>query len=47
MISAYGDANTIVTAMGRSAEQFHAMPVDFPKLKQCIMAAMGDARGNG
>ena len=47
MISAYGGANTIVTAMGLGAELFHAMPVDFPKLKRGIMATMGDARGNG
>lgn len=46
MISAYGDADTIATAMGRGAEQFHAKPVDFSKLKQSIMAAMGDVRGN-
>ena len=36
MISAYGDADTVATALGRGADEFLTKPVDFPKLKQDI-----------
>jgi DNA-binding NtrC family response regulator len=45
MISAYGDANTAATALSRGADEFLTKPVDFPKLKQDIMAVMTDATG--
>jgi DNA-binding NtrC family response regulator len=45
MISAYGDANTLATAMARDADESFTKPVDFPKLKQDIMAVMADAKG--
>jgi DNA-binding NtrC family response regulator len=43
MISAYGDANTVATALARGANEFLTKPVDFPKLKQDIMAVKADA----
>jgi DNA-binding NtrC family response regulator len=33
MISAYGDADTVATALARGADEFLTKPVDFPKLK--------------
>ena len=45
MISAYGDADTVATALARGANGFLTKPVDFPKLKQDIMAVMADATG--
>jgi DNA-binding NtrC family response regulator len=45
MISAYGDADTVATALGRGADEFLTKPVDFLKLKQDIMAVMADATG--
>jgi response regulator of citrate/malate metabolism len=45
MISAYGDADTVATALARGADGLLIMPIDFPKLKQDIMAAMTDATG--
>jgi CheY-like chemotaxis protein len=42
MISTYGDA---ATALARGADGFLTKPVDFPKLKQDIMAVMTDATG--
>ncbi len=45
MISAYGDADTVTTALARGADEFLTKPVDFPKLKQHIMAVMTDATG--
>jgi DNA-binding NtrC family response regulator len=45
MISAYGDANTIATAMERGADEFLTKPVDFTQLKQDIAAVMTDATG--
>ena len=45
MISAYGDAVTVATALARDADEFLAKPVDFPKLKQDIMAVTTDATG--
>ena len=45
MISAYGDADTVATALARGADEFLTKPVDFPKLKQDIMTVMTDATG--
>ena len=45
MISAYGDADTVATALARGADEFFTKPVDFPKLKQDIMAVTADALG--
>jgi DNA-binding response OmpR family regulator len=45
MISAHGDADTVVTALARGTDGFLAKPVDFPKLKQDIMAVMTDTTG--
>jgi DNA-binding NtrC family response regulator len=45
MISAYGDPDTVATAMARGADEFLTKPVDFPKLKQDIIAVMADAMG--
>jgi DNA-binding NtrC family response regulator len=45
MISAYGDAEIVATALARGADEFLTKPVDFPKLKQDIMAVMTDATG--
>ena len=42
MISTYGDA---ATALARGADRFPTKPVDFPKLKEDIMAVMTDATG--
>ena len=45
MISAFGDADTVTTALARGADKIFTKPVDFPKLKQDIMAVMADATG--
>jgi DNA-binding response OmpR family regulator len=46
MISAYGDEDTVATALARGADEFLTKPVDFPKLEQDIMAVMADATGD-
>ena len=43
MISAYGDANTVATALARGADEFLTKPVDFPRLRRGIMAVQADA----
>jgi DNA-binding NtrC family response regulator len=43
MISAYGDADTVARAQARGADEFLTKPVDFPKLKQDIMAVKAEA----
>jgi CheY-like chemotaxis protein len=43
MISAYGDQDTIATALERGADKFLTKPVDFPQLSRDIMAVMADA----
>ena len=43
MISAYGDADTVNTARERGADEFHAKPVDFVKLRRDIMTVQADA----
>ena len=45
MISAYGDSNTIGTALARGASKFLTKPVDFPQLKQDVLQAVAQARG--
>jgi CheY-like chemotaxis protein len=47
MISAYGDAGTVATALERGAKKLLTKPVDFPQLKQDVMAVMAQARGSG
>jgi CheY-like chemotaxis protein len=45
MIWAYGDADTVATALASGADEFLTKPVDFRKLKQDITAVMADATG--
>jgi DNA-binding NtrC family response regulator len=45
MISDYGDAERVKTALARGADEFLTKPVDFPKLKQDIIAVMTYATG--
>jgi DNA-binding NtrC family response regulator len=45
MISAYGDAPTVQTALARGADKFVTKPVDFPRLKQEVSAVMAQVRG--
>jgi DNA-binding response OmpR family regulator len=40
-----GSADTVATALERGAVEFITKPVDFPKLRQDIMAVMTDATG--
>jgi DNA-binding NtrC family response regulator len=48
MISDYGDAERVKIAVARGADEFLTKPIDFPKLKQDIMAVMtGATEGNG
>jgi DNA-binding NtrC family response regulator len=47
MISAYGDADTVATALGRGADEFLTKPVNLPKLKESIMAVITGAMANG
>jgi DNA-binding NtrC family response regulator len=46
MISAYGDMVTVSTAMQRGASKFLTKPVDFSQLKQDVLHAVVQARGN-
>jgi len=46
MISAYGDAGTVATALERGASKFLTKPVDFPQLKQDVSAVIADAGGS-
>jgi CheY-like chemotaxis protein len=43
MISTYGD--DAATALARGADWFLTKPVDFPRLKQDVIAVMADATG--
>ena len=45
MVSAYGDTETVSTAVSRGANKFLTKPVDFPTLKQDVAAAVTSARG--
>ena len=47
MISAYGDAERVQTALNRGASKFMTKPVDFPQLKQDVSLVIADARGSG
>src|SRR3954451_21846911 len=47
MISAYGDGDTVATALARGAARFVTKPVDFPRLKLDVSIGIADARGNG
>jgi DNA-binding NtrC family response regulator len=47
MISAYGDAERVSMALTRGAKKFLTKPVDFPQLKQDVMAVIAEARGGG
>jgi DNA-binding NtrC family response regulator len=47
MISAYGDADRIKTALDRGASKFLTKPVDFPQLKQDVSLVVADARTGG
>ena len=47
MISAYGDAERVKTALERGASEFITKPVDFPQLKQDVSRVVVDARGSG
>jgi DNA-binding NtrC family response regulator len=47
MISAYGDSQTVATALARGASKFMTKPVDFPRLKQDVSIALADARRLG
>jgi len=40
MISAYGDAGTVATALRLGANKFLSKPVDFPQLKQDVSAVI-------
>ena len=44
MISAYGDKDTIATAVERGANKFLTKPVDFPQLKLDVAAVIADAQ---
>jgi CheY-like chemotaxis protein len=47
MISAYGDAERVQTALERGANKFLTKPVDFPQLKQDVSVVVADARSRG
>jgi DNA-binding NtrC family response regulator len=47
MISAYGDAERVKTALERGASKFVTKPVDFPLLKQVVSRVVADARAAG
>jgi CheY-like chemotaxis protein len=47
MISAYGDAGTVATALQRGANRFLTKPVDFSQLKQDVSLVIADRRGGG
>src|SRR5580658_470972 len=47
MVSAYGDAGTVATALERGANKFLTKPVDFPQLKQDVSAVVAGVGGGG
>ena len=47
MISAYGDAERVQTAMERGASKFITKPVDFPQLKREVSQVVAGVRGSG
>jgi DNA-binding NtrC family response regulator len=46
MISAYGDSDTVATALACGANQFLTKPVDFPRLKQDVLDTLARMRGS-
>ena len=47
MISAYGDADRVKTALDRGASKFITKPVDFPQLKQDVSLVVADFTTGG
>ena len=47
MISAYGDARTVETALSRGANRFLTKPVDIAQLRRDVIAAIAEAGGGG
>jgi CheY-like chemotaxis protein len=47
MISAYGDAERVRTALDRGAAKFITKPVDFPELKREVSGVVSAIRGSG
>ena len=47
MISAYGDAERVKTALERGASKFITKPVDFQQLKQDVSRVAADATSRG
>ena len=47
MISAYGDAERVRTALDRGASKFITKPVDFPQLKREVSVVVEDFRSGG
>jgi DNA-binding NtrC family response regulator len=47
MISAYGDAERVQTALERGASKFLTKPVDFPQLKRDVSRVVADAMAGG
>ncbi len=45
MISAYGDKDTVATALARGAREFLTKPVDFAQLKRDVLTVMAELRG--
>ena len=45
MVSAYGDTNTVSTALARGASKFLTKPVDFLQLKNDVLQTIAVARG--
>jgi DNA-binding NtrC family response regulator len=43
MISAYGDVDTVTTALERGTDEFLTKPVDFQRLRRDILAVQADA----
>lgn len=46
MISAYGDKDTVATALARGAREFLTKPVDFAQLKRDVLTVMAELRGS-
>lgn len=47
MISAYGDKDTVATALARGAREFLTKPVDFAQLKRDVLTVMAELRAPG
>ena len=47
MISAYGDAERVKTALERGASKFITKPIDFPQLKRDVSRVAADATSRG